>query len=497
MTGRVRALLPALLGALLLLQGCAVSTSPVTGQRRMYAYSWADEVKMGREADAEIVQEMGLYEDPALTAYVARVGEEVLARSHMRRPEALPEYRETPFTFRVLDSPVVNAFALPGGYVYVTRGLLAHVENEAQLAMVLGHEVAHVAARHTSQSMLEQGLAAVGLMGASLLAEELYELGEEVAGIGGAAMQLFMLKYDRGDEEESDRLGVEYASQAGFRAGEGAGFFELLKRMQDDEEGGWIPGFLSTHPDPGKREQTVARLAAEWAQKGPPPTRVGEDEFLDAVDGMVLGEDPRDGFVEGGAYFHPGLRLRLAVPSGWEVEHEQGRVQMAPEGAEESGVLFGEVRGRSSARAAAAAFVEENELTVLREADDARRGIPAWRLEARQADGADTTRVTARFLEHGGKVFMLAAVGSPAEFTRHEDAFERVLGSFARLADPRVLGVQPTRLRVVRAKSGAPFRSLVAGRPRPRDMDEEDLALLNHLRLDDVVPAGRRLKLVQ
>jgi predicted Zn-dependent protease len=496
MTTHFRPLLPALLGWLFL-SGCAVSTSPVTGQRRAYAYSWADEVKMGREADAEIVQEMGLYEDPALTAYVARVGEEVLAKSHMRRPDALPEYRATPFTFRVLDSPIVNAFALPGGYVYVTRGLLAHVENEAQLAVVLGHEVAHVAARHTSQSMLEQGLAMVGLMGASLLAEELYELGDEVAGVGGAAMQLFMLRYDRGDEEESDRLGVEYSSQAGFRAGEGAGFFELLKRMQDDEEDGWIPGFLSTHPDPGKREQTVARLAAEWAHKGPPPTRMGEDEFLDALDGMVLGEDPRDGFVEEGGYFHPGLRFRFTVPAGWEVEHEQGRVQMADEDAEASGILFGEVREQTSAREAAAEFVEENELAVLREAGDTRKGIPGWRVEARQVDGDDTTRVTARFLEHGGKVFMFAGLGSPTEFAEREDTFERVLGSFARLTDPRALSVQPTRLRVVRAQAGAPFRSLVAGGPRPRDMDEEDMALLNHLRLEDVVPAGRRLKLAQ
>lgn len=495
MTARFRALLSALL--VLLLSGCAVSTSPVTGQRRIYAYSWADEVKMGREADVEIVAEMGLYDDPALTAYVARVGEEVLSQSHMRRPDALPEYRDTPFTFRVLDSPIVNAFALPGGFVYVTRGLLAHTENEAQLAMVLGHEVGHVAARHTSQSMLEQGLAMVGLMGASLLAEELYELGEEVAGIGGAAMQLFMLKYDRGDEEESDRLGVEYAAKAGFRAGEGAGFFELLKRMRSGGEGGWFPTFLSTHPDPGRREQTVARLAAEWEQKGVAQTRLGDDAFLDAIDGMVLGEDPRDGFVENGSYFHPGLHFRFAAPSGWKVEHEQGRVQMAPGGAEKSGVLFGEVRKQTSARTAAASFVEENGLAVLREYDDARKGIPGWRVEARQAAGADTTVVTARFLEHGGKVFMFAALGSPAEFTAREGEFDRVLGSFARLTDQRVLAVQPTRLRVVRAKAGAPFRSLVAGKPRPRDMDEEDLALLNHLRLEDVVPAGRRLKLAQ
>ncbi|WP_243664303.1 M48 family metalloprotease, partial [Rhodothermus marinus] len=132
-------------------EGCAVSTNPVSGRRRLYGYSWAEERRIGQEADRQIVAQYGLYDDPELAAYVDSLGQVILAHSHLRRPNTPKEFRETPFVFRVLDSPVVNAFALPGGYVYVTRGLLAHLNNEAQLAVVLGHEIGHVAARHASQ----------------------------------------------------------------------------------------------------------------------------------------------------------------------------------------------------------------------------------------------------------------------------------------------------------------------------------------------------------
>lgn len=477
----------------LLLSGCAMSTSPITGQRRAYAYSWQQEIELGREYDGEIVEEFGLYDDPALTAYVRRVGEEVLARSHLRRPEAQEEFRSTEFTFRVLDSPIVNAFALPGGYVYVTRGLLAHLDNEAQLAVVLGHEVAHVAARHTSQQVLKQNVAMAGLVGVSLLGEELYGIGDEVMAVGGAGMQLLLFKHSRGDEEESDRLGVEYAARAEYRAAEGAGFFDVLNRMQARE--GWYPTFLSTHPNPGKREQTVARLAGEWETQGVAQRRVAQDDFHAAIDGMVLGADPRRGFVEHGVYHHPDGRFRFTLPPGWQVEHENGRVQ-AVDGSETAGLLFRPQPKHASARAAAADFVRENELRVIREGPDGWGLSAAYEVEATAASGGDTTRVSLRFVEHEGKVYAFAGMAPAAEHARYERDFRRAMESFGRLTDPKFLAVQPTRLRIVTASRAAPFRTLVPG-TLPRDMKAEDLALVNHLRLDDVVSPGRKLKLTR
>lgn len=478
---------------LLPMAACAMSTSPVTGRQRAYAYSWAEEVKLGQESDREIVDEYGVYPDPALTAYVTRVGEGVLARSHLRRPEAAAEFRDTRFTFRVLDTPIINAFALPGGYVYVTRGLLAHLRNEAQLAVVLGHEVGHVAARHTSQSQLKAEVAMVGLVGASLLGEELGKIGDEVMGVGGAAMQLLMLKYSRGDEEEADRLGVEYAAMSGYRAEEGSEFFGLLNRMEKDE--GWFPTFLSTHPNPGKREQTVARLAAEWEQKGVRGTRVDQDPFYAAIDGIVLGRDPRHGFVRNGVFYHPDRRFRFEVPMGWKVESEQTNLQ-AVDAREEAGVIFGEVRDGRSARSAAADFVKENELKVLRQESDDRNGIGAYRVEAQSVDDGDTTRVLLRFVELDGKVYGFTGIAPAKKYDRYAATLERAADSFQRLTDPRVLAMQPMRLRFVSAARPGPFRALLPG-TRPMDFSEEDMARLNHMELDQTVPAGTRMKLAR
>ncbi|HLM67311.1 MAG TPA: M48 family metalloprotease, partial [Longimicrobium sp.] len=220
--------LPPLLA--LSLGACVVSVSPVTGRERAYAYTWEQEMRLGREADRQIVAQYGTYGDTALQAYVRRVGEAVLAASHLRREGAMTEYRTAKFTFRVLDTEAVHAFALPGGFVYVTRGMLAHLDNEAQLAVVLGHEIGHVAARHGSQSALESGLVVAGLLGASLIGEEVAGAGREIGDIGGIAAALVRIRYTRDDERESDRLGVEYATLAGYRAEEGAELFMKLQR---------------------------------------------------------------------------------------------------------------------------------------------------------------------------------------------------------------------------------------------------------------------------
>src|SRR5688500_3977858 len=176
-----------------ILVACVTERSPVTGKRRAYGFSWAQELQMGREADKQIIQEFGLYDDPELQAYVQRVGQGVLAKSDLRDADAPEQYRNSPFTFRVLDSPVVNAFALPGGYVYVTRGLMTHLDNEAQLAVVLGHEIGHVAARHSARQAAKAQLGQLGLMAGAILGSTVLEnpqVAEQIVGLGGQAMQL-------------------------------------------------------------------------------------------------------------------------------------------------------------------------------------------------------------------------------------------------------------------------------------------------------------------
>src|SRR5687768_1206955 len=181
---------------LLFSPGCTTDLNPVTGKRQMMGFTWSQEQQIGQQADAEIVQEYGLYDDPELQAYVTRVGQKVLAETELREPEAAAQYKNTQFTFRVLNSPVVNAFAVPGGYVYVTRGLLTHLDNEAQLAVVLGHEIGHVAARHSARQAAKAQLGQLGLMAGAILGSTVLEnpqIAEQLVGLSGQAMQLLKI----------------------------------------------------------------------------------------------------------------------------------------------------------------------------------------------------------------------------------------------------------------------------------------------------------------
>src|SRR5690625_3405169 len=180
---------------------CVVQENPVTGNKRAFAYSWDQEVQIGGEADQEIAAEFGIYEDSELRVYVIRLSEEILENSHMRREGTSEQFMETEFTFRVLDSPVVNAFALPGGYVYVSRGVLAHSNNDAQLAVVVRHELGHVVARHASQRGLKQASVQAAVVGGAMMRQELMGVpGESLLTLSSQAAQLLFLSHNRDQE---------------------------------------------------------------------------------------------------------------------------------------------------------------------------------------------------------------------------------------------------------------------------------------------------------
>lgn len=477
----------------LALGGCVIAPSPVSGRDRAYGLSIEQEVRMGREADRQIVAQFGTYGDSALQAYVRRVGDAVLATSHLRRPDALPEYRYAKFTFRVLDTEAVNAFALPGGFVYVTRGLLAHLDNEAQLAVVLGHEVAHVAARHGSQNALESGLAGIALIGAAILGERMAGAGQEVNDYGGVAAQLLLVRYSRDDERESDRLGVEYATRAGYRAAEGAAFFRSLQRMQ--ARAGWFPAFLSTHPDPGRREETITQLAAEWAAQGHEGARVEADAYRARIDGIVLGQDPRQGFVQGGTFYHPEGGFRFPVPRGWVIEREGRQVRLTPYGAGAAEVEIGARSRHPSAAVAASEFIRENELGGAASARTNMNGFAGARVDATMGRGDRWFSVTGYWMEHGGAVVRFIGVSESAMSQAMNEAVGVMTRGFRTVADERIRSIQPARVALVTAQAAGPFRAQVDARTLPPGMDMEALAILNGVGVDDVIPAGTVLKL--
>ena len=220
--------------------GCvSFEESLVSGRKRAYGYTWPQEVQIGQEADQQIVAQYGLYDDPELAAYVDRLGQELLEVSHMRREDTPAEMRNTPFTFRVLDSPVVNAFALPGGYIYITRGILAHLDNEAQLAVVLGHEIGHVTAGHSSLRQERSTIAQGALLGALILGKVL-GAGDDVlrsgAQLGQAVAGGYLANYSREDELAADNLGIRYLARAGYDPYAQADFLESMGASRVDAQ---------------------------------------------------------------------------------------------------------------------------------------------------------------------------------------------------------------------------------------------------------------------
>ncbi len=357
-------------------EACVVQRSPVTGRKRAYGYTWEQEKQIGAEADPQIIAQFGLYDDQALARYVDDVGKKVLATSHLRRADTPPEYRDLEFHFRVLDSPVVNAFALPGGYIYVTRGLLAHLQNEAQLAMVLGHEIGHVAGRHASKRAFQSQLGQLGLIGGAILGQELLGLpGQDLLSAGGTVAQLLFLRYGRDDERESDRLGVEYAALAGYKAGEGSEFFVSLDRI-GEQAGQSIPSFLATHPDPGERKETIKQLAAEWETRAQ-MTIVREPEYLARVDEIVFGDDPRQGYTENGVFYHPQLRFRFPLPQGYQVVNQPSQVAMVePDG--NAIVVLSLASGQTTAAGAGQKIAGQEGVVVRDRGSTSVNGMPAY-----------------------------------------------------------------------------------------------------------------------
>ena len=206
----------ALLWSALFFYGCTADIVPATGERRYLGYTWQQETELGKEASKQVSALFGVYRDPKLQSYVTEVGNRVLATSHLRRPGAEERFRETQVTFTVLDSPIVNAMALPGGYIYVTRGMLSHINNEDELAAVLAHEIGHVTARHAARQAWQQQLGQGLLLGGALIGQGVLGLpAQDILNLGGMAAQLLFLRYSREDELEADQLSVEYSSQAG------------------------------------------------------------------------------------------------------------------------------------------------------------------------------------------------------------------------------------------------------------------------------------------
>ncbi len=463
--------------ALVFLTTASCAVNPVTGQRELSLVSEGQEIQIGREADASVTASLGLLEDEAWQTYVQSLGERMARASE--RPNL-------PWTFHVVDDPVVNAFALPGGFIYVTRGILTHFSSEAELVGVLGHEIGHVTARHGVSQMSRSQLAQLGLGVGSILAPDLAPLAQAAqAGLG-----LLFLRYGRDDERQADDLGLRYMTRDGYDPREMAATFEMLADASGAaEEGGRVPAFLSTHPDPlERRERILARVAAgEFSG-----SRVERETYLRRLEGMPFGEDPRQGYFEENVFWHPELAFRLDFPAGWQTMNGRDAVQGMS--AEEDAALALTVETAASAAAAMDAFLGEEGIQGSNRRSQNVNALPAiWAdFSAITADGTLVGSVV--FVEHGGRVYRILGFAPEARWQARSAAVRGTLGSFRRVADRAVLNARADEIALVRAPATMSIEEF--HRRYPSEVPIETIATINHLQLGESIPSGTLLKRV-
>ncbi|HEX8029679.1 MAG TPA: M48 family metalloprotease, partial [Vicinamibacterales bacterium] len=442
----------------------ACATNPVTGKSQVSLLSEAEELAIGQQQDAEIRREMGVYDDPELQRYVSNIGIELARNSH--RPNL-------PWTFTIVDSSAINAFALPGGYVYVTRGLMAYLDDESELAGVLGHEIGHVTARHAAQAYTRQAEASIGLMILSIFVPST----QPFTDVGASGLSVLFLKHGRDAELEADRLGIEYGSTAGFDPTGVPRFLATLARVDALSERG-VPNWLATHPDPGSRVVKAEPVAGKFLSAD--TKRVNHDQYLDRINGLVFGDNPKDGIVRGNEFLHPLLRIGVKFPEGWELTNAPQAV-MAQEPGTEHFMVLQEVeqpRGQSVSEVAVAVMRKAGYTVVdgsMQRINGNEAHVGIYRGNAK---GAGKVTMRAAHIAVGQQLYVVAGFAPEKEFDLVDRDIQPALQTFRHLTPQEAANVRPNRIQFYVVRQGDSWQSIAARQGR-NFVNAATLAIMN------------------
>lgn len=466
--------------------GCAVN--PVSGRSEVAVLSAEKERELGAEEAQKVEASMGLVTDPALVAYIQAVGGRVAKQSPRQ---------DVAYTFQIVNQPEPNAFALPNGNIYVSRGLLALANSEDELAGVLAHEVVHVAARHTVRSAnvavgtsplrIATGIAGVA---AGIIAPR---VGEGIVGLGDVATEAFMAPYGRSQEREADDVGVDLAARAGY---DPTGLPRLLQVLEREGalrgDGPPRQSFFDTHPaTPERVRETRGRAATLRAAPGVPiATKHGE--FLARLDGLLIGDDPADGTFLESRFFQPTLGITLRFPAGWQTRN-------TPRAA------VGHTKDKEAVLLLTVAGKGDDPVQVARDAEKAAgvrllegaavleiNGLRAVRSVVAVESSRGPTTLDFTWIAHGGIVYRIVGVSPTRRYAAYRPLFDQAMSSFRAMTPADTAQIRETRLRAVTARAGERPAD-VARRPGSA-WSADEIAVANGLTADARLAAGQLIK---
>jgi predicted Zn-dependent protease len=465
------------LAAALLLAPLSVSScvkNPVTGQRELSLITPEQEARLGREAAEDIVETFGLYEDEALQRYVSQVGMRLAERTE--RPD-------WGWQFSVIEEAAVNAFALPGGPVFLTRGIVTHMSSEAELAAVLAHEITHITARHAAKQITRAQLAEVGLGIGGVLSPAVERLSPALR----AGTTLLLLRYSRDAEHQADRVGIDYMLRAGYQPDRMLDLFRTLSLVSGRE--GRLPTWLATHPATEDRFEEIRSLVAQIPEQERAALEVGRDTYLKHVDGMLFGENPQNGYVVEHAFYHPSLRLALTFPEGWSIQNQPEAV-IGRSRERDAAVILAHAGDVSPERALRSFLGEDG----IRQAGDARvsRDSATAPFVAETEQGRIAGLV--RFARLHGRTYQLLGISPEDRFRPNAAALEQALGTFRAIAAGDPPAPPPERIQIVQLPQAMTLVDFHNTYPSSQPI--EKIAVLNGLEPTAELPAGMLVKRV-
>lgn len=466
------------------LSGCA--TNPVSGKQDFVLMSEAQEINLGKKAHQQIMQQYRAYDNPALQSYVEGIVEELSKKSHREN---------LVFHVTVLDSPQVNAFALPGGYIYITRGIMVYMNSEAELAGVLGHEIGHVTARH---GVRQQSVGTLtGILGAGIGILTGSDEAAQVANVGGTAL---VRGYGRNHELEADRLGSEYLARVGYDPEKMIDVVEILKDQEEYDkqlakEEGREPrayhGTFSTHPTNDKRLQEVVKAANKF--KTAATREPNREVFLNYINNVVVGDNEHDGIIRGNKFYHKEMNLFVEFPKGWKVDNLPDRLVAQPkEHNLQLHILIDDLNKRQSPQE----YLQEKFKDVDKGQNVNSASFKGYTglTTLNTKSGKTPARVAALF--DGKRVFQIVALGEAQAISNYDSEILGTIKNVRRLKSNEVAFAKAKRIKLVRAKSGDTFASL-AKKTDISHHAEDQLRLLNGMYPDGEPQKGQLIKIIQ